>query len=138
MMEAGRELDELVADKVMSIKREVRIAGTTDKAFIYTENPYFGGVVQGFEINRNYCQPLPYSTSIEAAWQVVEKLRKSHCCLTLKSDFDHVWECYAIKDEDDPEHHSDVIVDYKIYEKAETAPLAICLAALKAVGVEAH
>jgi hypothetical protein len=73
----------------------------------------------------------PYSSNMNEAWQVVEKLRETK----IFSLFD-AW------DEDDNKifcanfEYNDTyhVVDYKGY--ADTAPLAICLAALKAVGVE--
>lgn len=130
-MEAGRALDALVAEKVMGARLVEFARDFTAGTFIISEDS--GVILAKGKIGTAY-QFRP-STDIAAAWQVVEKLRKSHCCLTLKSDFDYIWECYAIKDENDAEHQSEIIVDYKVYAKAETAPLAICLAALKAMGV---
>ena len=65
-----------------------------------------------------------YSTSIAAAWEVAEKLRKSHCCVIVFSDYDFIWEVRLIVPEGD---HKPYVV-----ETDETAPGAICRAALKA------
>ena len=61
-MKAGRELDALVAEKVMGLTEEDWIAGPTGL-------------------------PRPYSTDIAAAWEVVEKLRGTHRPFLLSHDF---------------------------------------------------
>lgn len=137
---AGRELDVLIDTKVMGRREQWAVFfggscygdGLTKEAAeviaVKVQGDYKAQII-------NYYDVPHYSTSIAAAWLVVEKLRKTHCCLTLRSDFDYLWECYAIKDPDDLEHKSEVIVNYKIYAMSEvSAPHAICLAALKAVG----
>lgn len=90
-MIAGREMDELVAEKVMNSEFDV---------------PH-------------------YSTSIEAAWAVVEKMNDrfavSFSCCSQAVE----WHCELSCSEN--VHFS---------AKGGTAPLAICLAALDAVGVE--
>lgn len=133
-MEAGRDLDELIADKVMGLKREVRIRNTTFVATIYTDNPYFKDGVREEEIFQHYCQPLHYSTDIAAAWQVVEKLRHRQqasddnnfawpfdlCWMDDKG----LWSCSFYNEK-----------GYGIEECAATAPLSICLAALHATSL---
>lgn len=61
-----------------------------------------------------------YSTDIASAWEVVEKLLKLHSVEFSYVHFNSEW---------------NVDIDDKIYVAADTAPHAICLAALKAVGV---
>jgi len=65
-----------------------------------------------------------YSTDIAAAWQVVEKLRSDGFEVELEGDSTG-WHC--------------LFLDYPEAGRAEaqSPPLAICLAALEAAGVEA-
>lgn len=83
-----------------------------------------------------------YSTNISAAWEVWEKLRFSGkwCCLDIKSDYHYCWTVTLTPSEMDRQqrkrfkvakHEPTVVADGE-----ESAPRAICLAALKAVGEE--
>lgn len=83
-----------------------------------------------------------YSTSIAAAWKVWERLRISGkwCCLDIKSDHHYCWTVSLTPSEVDPDqkkrfkikgHKPTIVVDGE-----DSAPRAICLAALKAVGWE--
>lgn len=142
-MKPGRELDALVAEKVMGWK-----GCDSTETWVRWEHGDPGD--EWTNIDKEWCRgaghpptphfgtvPIPrYSVKIDDSWKVVEKLRKTHCCLTLKSEYDFVWECYAIQDHNDSEHNSEVIRRYKIYAMADTAPHAICIAALKAVGID--
>lgn len=65
----------------------------------------------------------PYSTEISAAWEVVEKFPAMQL---FKYANGLGWDCYWHA-ESGP---------LNVHAQAETAPLAICLAALKALGVE--
>lgn len=91
---AGRELDALVAEKVMGVE-------TMQK--LYPSMMAKGGAW------------LPhFSTDIAAAWEVVEKMRREGYIFDIEIRKDYVGvNC----------------------EHCESAPLAICLAALRAVGV---
>lgn len=98
-----RERDALVAEKVMG--KDVRC--TCD-----------------------FCLPT-YTTSIAAAWQVVEKINREHgpfhlrdVCHRFGDDAPIFWRAWF--ESTGPKHES--------YVDADTAPLAICIAALKAVG----
>ena len=104
-MKAGRELDALVAEKVM-----------------------------GHDMEKDFCttcydsptcdRPIPrYSILIQDAWPVVEKMAdRRHPFELVKTPISY-WVC---------RFYGEIIRDiYKGY--ADTAPLAICLAALKAV-----
>lgn len=104
-MPAGREMDALVAEKVMGWAN-IR-----------------GAVV---EQNTNIVRDVPsYSTDIAAAWDVVEKINTKKCFIELKSTFP-TWFAGIFKGFGH---------NYEIIECAneKTAPLAICRAALKAV-----
>lgn len=120
-MKAGRELDVLVAEKVM---------GQTD--FAHLEMKWEEGSSRdgkdgwsGFvcpccgdsELSQQMCA-MPYSTSIADAWQVVEKATYYEASWSGL----HHWYLEL------GEGHGEA--------EAQTAPLAICLAALKAVGAE--
>lgn len=110
-LKAGRELDALVAEKVMGWES----VGPLD------DDPSdIIGVPPGME-----CPTVPhYSTSIEAAWKVVERLRP---------DFNVVLECvsYEYNCHVNPPGSSGTL--NHVHARAPTVPLAICLAALKAV-----
>jgi hypothetical protein len=100
-MKSGRELDLIVAEKVM---------GLTTMPERGCEGPWY------FTENR-WCALPFYSQNISAAWEVVEKMKEDFCISLIKdlgysADFGG-W-----------------------LSDADTAPHAICLAALKAKGVE--
>lgn len=120
-MTAGRDLDALVAEKVMGWVRG-KIGPADDLSPVwFPQGP-----------DSYWTETVPrFSTDIADAWQVVEKLRQTHCCLNLHSDHAYAYSCSLIKNDDDPhEPHSG------IGRTAETAPLAICLTALLSVGVD--
>lgn len=114
-MQAGRDLDALVAEKVM-------------------KNPLGR---PSFEVAQKWFTDLPhYSTDIAAAWEVVEEL-KGQCRLILRTSRLSISQSSVV---------SAAFVDCGPLEEAqymcreavlETAPHAICLAALKAVGGQA-
>jgi len=125
---AGREMDALVAEKVMN--------------WTLVPDKFKVPVMGGLGYNENHGDPVPvyyagekfidfawkfrFSDDIRAAWLVVEKLgdMSVHHFYdpTLEEWFYHV----AWRSPDGIEHHCS--------EEANTAPLAICLAALRAVG----
>lgn len=109
-MDPGSELDALIAEKVMGFK--VGRFGHGDPLEIITPRSEFF--------------PIPnYSTSIEAAWEVVEKLGILHGAFTLIQHPDsQPFSALTGK------WHSGF---GKFVGEADTAPHAICLAALKAV-----
>ena len=114
-MKAGRGLDARIAEKVMKLLN-VGLRNT--------------GV--GYETHLAYylpslkeCRTVPhYSTQIADAWLVVEKLRKANWNVSTWYTYvvlaDSKWRCKFEGDE----------LTYQA--EATTAPLAICLAALKA------
>lgn len=114
-MNAGPELDALIASKVMG--------WTTQKAKSdgmefdqWLEPASVGFVVQ--------YRPPNYSTDIAAAWEVVEKLQARF----LRVDVSAInSDGFTVKI---------WVSEYAdhIYAMGDTAPLAICLAALKSVG----
>jgi len=111
-LEAGRELDALVAEKVMGWKK------LNDTGLSWRSPD------EGFS-------NLPYfSTDISAAWQVVEKMRETRW-IEVHSTIDGEWAAFYT-----PIGTTDMNQAIHEYAKASTAPLAICRAALKAKGVE--
>lgn len=136
-MKVGRELDALVAEKVMGLP----ITDFTKTAC----QPYYswGGeytnihyapnnepyVVTGVE--KAGCPQVrridDYSTSIADAWQVVEKLRERNV-ISISCMINRKWRCEIVQAESAPQQ--------PINAFADTAPLAICLAALAATGVD--
>ena len=93
---------------------------------LYTDRSLF------FQDSTGFLDAVPdYQGNIADAWQVVEKVVKDHpsWCISVNVHKHTLpeWHC-EIGDEDVPEDHW--------MEFDETAPPAICLAALKALGVE--
>jgi len=110
---AGRELDRAIAEKVMG--RKV----TWDAPDVLLPGPPDNDAPN-------------YSTSIDAAWEVVEKLRNwpgGHWWL-------HLWQVAGVREEWRASFTFGgmAAVHPKLEATANTAPLAICLAALKAMG----
>lgn len=123
-MEAGRELDALVAEKVMGL--------IVPEWGEETPCPYCGSEMRycGTRSRCSTCQEWrhsrykEYSTDIAAAWEVVEQFAgKAYIGMARSTHFQD-WKV--------------VISDrYRTYEvEAETIPLAICLAALRAKGIK--
>lgn len=139
----GRELDALIAEKVMGYTKklvpayslpnidipEARFPRQDSWLYINAGGypDYFEGHVNDMfsDASRGIRQTLtsvpPYSTDISAAWEVVEKLSEQGIFLRLSSiSGAGKWRCYMLG-----------MTPY-----VDTAPHAICLAALRAVGWE--
>jgi len=113
-MDAGREMDALVAEKVMGL----RVEGSISLELRYTPQPEY------------YASPLlGYSTSISAAWEVVEKMWGE--CFRLMR-FSHGEGKVALEG---PWWRAEFGL-MKEFVEAPTAPLAICRAALKSTAKE--
>jgi hypothetical protein len=108
----GRELDALVAEKVIGLK-------PFQKRWV---QGIHSGYVQAWldsDDKEIYPYTLPeYSTSIDAAWEVVERIGGDFV-LHRKT----AWECIFFLGR-----------GKYFQDRADTAPHSICLAALKAVG----
>jgi hypothetical protein len=108
-MNPGRELNELIAEHVMGISKED---------------------IEQWRKDANHHNPLvqimdalpTYSTNITWAWSVVEKLLKEKHYVDIEMG-DSEGSAYVA-----------VEIDYVNNTVGQTAPHAICLAALKAVG----
>lgn len=113
-----RERDALVAEKVMGF---TVTDWPTGKSF-----PVTSAIAAGVLSERQESRIPHYTTQIAAAWEVVEKLRREKMLVTVVSDEDGGWNAE--------------MWDYNNRQSgevfAESAPEAICLAALRACGVE--
>ncbi len=118
-MKAGRELDALVAEKVMGWK-------------VLSHWDADGGIKHLVDHNQCEVRPAefkPYSTDISAAWEVVEKLQSEgfHACVHRYVQKNPHWGAQFDKEDLD-------VICGPTQGAAPTAPHAICLAALKTVG----
>lgn len=113
------KIDELVAEKVMGL--------------VPCGNPTMfarGAGLKGYPAK-------PYSTYIAEAWEVVEKMRERRPLVNLMNDG---WHCRMKVEGLDEEVYIDgqavAFTQPSVHSNGcDTAPLAICLAALRAVGV---
>ena len=131
-MKAGRELDALIAEKVMGLTRhdESYVAEGVGKVLRFVWRDGCGTCVYSGDMF------LPhYSTNIADAWEVVEKLGRWHGFdfMIVMPDPEQTFHLRTYEagwyeaTNDGPER--------RVVSDADTAPLAICLAALKAKGV---
>lgn len=112
---SDRELDALVAEKVMGLSVEWVKAG--DKSYIGTFISDGPVTLEGL-----HKVSIPhYSTDIAAAWTVVERMRDDSKWNTFKLVWNTDGVRVSFRDDDN-----------RVW--GESAPRAICLAALKAVG----
>ncbi|UAT29532.1 hypothetical protein K7T73_13075 [Bacillus badius] len=118
----NREIDRLVAEKVMGWEPNLDDDGTVLSYDTEHGNLFF------YDDNENDWCP---SADIQDAWKVVESLRERKI-FTIYDAWDEKDEkIFCANFQYNDTYH---VVDYSAY--ADTAPMAICLAALKAVGVE--
>jgi hypothetical protein len=143
---AGREMDALVAEKVMGV---MTWGGTMDgRGGGWCRCDVDDSNLDDDLMDLRWCLDClayaapPASTSIEVAWQMVEKLNHDHWLFLVcqPHDGNHAAvSCFQASAA--PFGPADIFenIDYfgseRVTTQAETAPLAICLAALKAVGV---
>lgn len=114
----SRKIDALVAEHVMGWER------SRDGSYIYppadAPTEVVGRYKAEFDEGWPYWTPH-YSTSVAAAWEVVEKIGGSFQLITGPKDYE--WAC-GFGGSPPPWTFND------------SAPMAICLAALRAKGVE--
>lgn len=130
VMSPGRDLDVLIAEKVMGVPVRIEWAVTwTDergRLATYTEEEVHAREKCAAFRSRGldaevFSEPQaePYSTDIAAAWTVAEKVRSKGFTLSINEEW-IVW------------FEAGPTVQHRAI--ADTAPHAICLAALKAMG----
>ena len=126
-MKAGRELDALIAEKVMGFCLHT-LGGTHDLTHAESECRRCEKMIPDEEFFKH--KDWSPSTRIADAWLVVEKLEKHDdvvlFSITRKSEITDELQWFAKFRKVLGNQH-----DYIV--RAATAPLAICLAALKAV-----
>ena len=105
---SNSELNSLVAEKVMGWHY-------VKTCSLMPHKPKCNGPVDG----ACGCLIPEYSTSIEAAWKVIEKLRESVEQVTVEWEIDH-WHCYMF-------HENGTVTSCE----SDTAPRAICLTAVE-------
>lgn len=117
----GQPLDELIAERFMGWHKgkggAVNWPGAESSAYWYSAD---GGRHHPC-IRDDFANMWPWSpsTDIADAWMVVEWLKAQGCHLELR--WVHDWTCVLIGERS---------------ASADTAPMAICLAALKSIGVK--
>lgn len=135
-MQASRELDALVAEKVMGYTLRFAAKAWTDADWMGSDTPTETNVMaiyapfEQFPRSGAFDKSIPhYSTDIAAAWEVVEKLYERGLCVGVSTL--HEWktkcECSV--------YYADMAQRMVANADADTAPHAICLAALKALEV---
>lgn len=117
-MVAGRELDALVAEKVMGSIVRIPEDGS--------------GITLTFD-------PPPYSTDISAAWEVLEKAHAMGYVWVVEQASSCPFPTVHIINPDKTREGKSNLIHFigemeKISEEAKSPAHAICLAALKAVG----
>jgi hypothetical protein len=134
--EEHRALDREVAEKVMgTLPREVRIRGSDETVTIFTDNPYYSDGQCGLHELRWVTEPPAYSTEIELAWLVVERMKADP--FGIGPDFELLW---GPEEPEDAEEQWVAVFGAKlkpgqcvVESYGSTAPLAICRAVLAAV-----
>lgn len=118
-MKPGRELDVLIAQKVFGFKTY-----KSSNPFDYSgEDKNIYNMSQLDEIG-HVEETKQYSTDIAAAWEVVHIVGTRKQSFTLYGYFSEGFVCnFSSRDEDES----------AVYAEGETAPHAICLAALESV-----
>ena len=128
-MKAGRELDALIDSEVMDWQQP-------DRGEVYKEGEFWHFKEGGLRVRTLDDGPLPhYSTQIADAWLVVEKMTSDGFCPALIFDDNGSWVMAFDGIQNLPEDDDPLITSFCIESKmiADTAQLAICLAALEAV-----
>jgi hypothetical protein len=120
-MSAGREMDALIAEKVINlIICESPFKQPGYQGVILNGSPYYNADGHG-----HYRSVPFYSTDIAAAWEVVEELNKTRLTYVEFIDAKIPGTAWRVVLFDQGEGKT-------IVSLADTAPLAICRAALKA------
>ena len=122
-MEPGRELDALIAEKVMECSVSYIIHSPEPRCGCRSQH-HNGRVGEAYIDHGQLCvlRAIPeYSTNIAAAWEVVEKMRENQTVGI--HEYSEGWEVVLIGP-------GCAVAD----GQADTAPHAICLAALQVVG----
>lgn len=101
----------------------------------YLEHSFASYFSHGSDKNCNHCgmayMPVrTYSTDISMAWEVVDKLTEDGATVAVVGSSD--WECEISLNDG----RFLTKADTTVFGTADTAPLSICIAALRAVGAK--
>ena len=117
----SREIDSLIAEKVMELKVFFHLNGNVPK--VYPDDDYN----KDFPDNKHFIECPHYSTNIQDSWLVVEKMKEKGCFI-------------AIQNEPPGEKKENWLVVFESrceYKDINISlPMAICKAALKYLEVE--
>lgn len=126
-MKPGRELDALIAEKVMGLElKQPKGVAWRENTWVYAINDFRDSGPM-YVVDCDF-----YSTDISAAWEVVDNLRYRKIPISIAHVFfpaEERWEYIAKAENVQPYGFE--------FATSDSAPHAICLAALKAVGYEA-
>lgn len=130
-MKPGRELDALVAEKVMGWNRDHE---KRKLSYYYGDDLY----AQDLITKLTDVEIPSYSTDIAAAWEVVERFQEEHGLLMFlranpNGTYEISLECNGVCRDDWKDAACEF---YGSSSGLDSAPHAICLAALKAVGAK--
>jgi len=117
---ASREMDALIAEKVMGLETELIITALHGEELLY------------FGEDRFLCHVPHYSVNISAAWEVVEKWNEKSFHIMRFSHRSEGGSEMAVALES-RWYRASFDASARVFSEAESAPLAICRAALKAV-----
>lgn len=126
------ELDAIVAEKVMGWQN-VAPVDNNQVAYLFCDR-FNGNPPQASQIDSPVIVPS-YSKSLDAAWEVVDRLRNSPywCSVAIDADSLSVLSPNLVQIEIEMWKNGDPTFQYT---ESATAPIAICLAALKTIGIE--
>ena len=140
-MKAGPEMDALIAEKVTKAKPRLSYVCSRDNgASIFITFPMPAQAqewidknkqIKGLKVVEVKDYPM-YSKLIEPAWEVVEKLSVRYRVFRIHRSLDGKHSALI----GNGDYGADTDMNWDIWVTGDTAPLAICLAALKAVGVK--
>lgn len=126
-MNAGKDLDVLIAKKVMGL--DPMRAGPDDTIFTIDRDWVMPGEYWIYEEGRGYDHVPAYSTDLSAAWLVVDKIGLFRTALMAQGEItgrDDEWVVYKER----------FGIEWEWHVIGSTPAHAICLAALKVMGIE--
>lgn len=136
-MKPGRELDALVAEKVMGIQKLHPHEIVEYEDTYYTKCLVCGqsNATTDFHLEESQCGEFKkYSTDIAAAWEVVEKLSEKFAYCIEKGHSMHQITVWIVPPQGDGFHTVEDLMETHSVSSC-SLPHAICLAAVKAIEV---
>jgi hypothetical protein len=144
-MPAGDDLDYTIAEKILSFRWAVidcvPLLSPRYPAKLFVR-PIYSFISGGRWASKEEIETLPlhidrvvryYSTHVDAAWEVVEKLNPKHPLIMTFRPTEKDWWVVLPNEAKHPKGRLQHGTDCMVQAFAETAPLAICRAALKIV-----